>query len=669
MSDTGLVGRRGELAEVAGRLARYRLVTVTGVGGVGKTRLARHAVAEVRPRFPDGVWWVELSPLVDGAMLTYAIAEALPLVDQSTRPMLDVVAEYLAGCELLLVLDTCEHLVRECAEAVAALLMVAPGLRVLAASRRPLGLSVEDVVPLCPLPEADALALLARRAGGAAHGRADGGESAALCRRLEGLPLAIELAAARLGEMTPGELNRRLEDRFEVLGESRQPVYAADPPWHQALRTAIGWSHQLCTPAQRLAWARLSVFAGSFDREAARRVCADDRLPVQDVSGLLTSLVQSSIVEWVPEGSESRYRMLDTIREFGAFWLRGLGEEQRVRRRHLDHYLALARTADAAWFGPEQADWYRRTNSEHANFRAALDFCLTEGDGQGALELSGALWFVWFACGFATEGRHYLDRALAMDGAAGRVRDKALWARCLVAITQGDWETARRCATAFKEVTAGDDDTTVSQAAAFLSGAILGGDGRHTEAIETHTAAPDARTASGRYGSAWGLIRLSRAFSHVFLGQFDQARAVSTELRADCAEHGEIWLRAFGDYTLALAALFGGRPDEAAAHARAATGGKRQFQDSVGIALCLDLLASAAVASGDAERAARLLGTADRLWQAVGSARIGSEDFATARAACETEARSALGDDAYGAAFDAGYEDDLDAVVADVLTV
>ncbi|MFH9069467.1 ATP-binding protein [Streptomyces alboflavus] len=669
-SDTGLVGRRRELAELRGRLAQHRLVTLSGVGGVGKTRLARQAAAALRPRFRDGVWWAELSPLADGALLTYAIAEALPLVDQSGRPMLEAVAEYLAGRELLLVLDTCEHVVGECADAVAALLMTAPGLRVLATSRRPLGLSVEDVVPLAPLPEADARALLALRVGDAVPGgTGDGSEVAALCRRLDGLPLAIELAAARLREMSPAELNRRLDDRFEVLGETRQPVYEADPPWHQALRTAIGWSHQLCTPAQRLAWARLSVFAGTFDKEAARRVCADDRLPARDVSDLLASLVQSSIVEWVPAGPVSRYRMLDTIREFGLFWLRGLGEEEAVRRRHVDHYTALAHTAEQSWSGPDQVAWYHRVNAEHANFRAALDSCLADGDGHRAQELSGTLWFVWFACGFATEGRHYLDRALALGPTPGHVRGKALWASGLIAMTQGDPASVHGVAAALRDATADGDDATAPYAVAYLTGAALIVTGRYAAAIETLGTPPSARPAPGNFDAAWGLIRTARAFTHVFLGQYDEAAAVSAELCADCARGGELWLRAYGDYTRALAELARGRPAEAVTHARAAVRGKHRFQDGLGMALALDLLAAASVATRDAVQAARLLGGADRLWQTMGSARAGSEDVVAARRACEAKARGLIGDEAYGAAFRAGYENDLDAVVTEALAV
>ncbi|MGA4840680.1 ATP-binding protein [Streptomyces sp. G45] len=665
-----LIGRRAELADVAARLTRNRLVTISGVGGVGKTRLARRVADDARPRYPDGVWWVELSPLEDGALLAYAIAEALPLVDQSGRPVLDVVAAYLAGREPLLVLDTCEHVAEECADAVTALLMAAPGLRVLATSRRPLGLPVEDVVPLEPLPEADARALLARRAEATAPGRALGDdEAAALCRRLEGLPLAIELAAARLRELPPDELNRRLDDRFDVLGETRHPVYDADPPWHQALRTAVGWSHQLCTPAERLAWARLSVFAGTFDEEAARRVCADARLPAEDVPGLLGALVRGSIVEWVPSGAASRYRMLDTIREFGAFWLRGLGEEDVLRRRHADHCLALAHTADAAWSGPGQEAWYRRASDEHANFRAALDFCLAEGNGRRAQELAGALWFVWFACGLATEGRHYLNRALALDAATrGHARGKALWASGLIALNQGDSAGARRAADALRDATADGDDPTAEQAVAYLSGAALSTSGAHTEAIGTFDAVPRARPAHGRYAAAWGLIRTARAFSHVCLGQFDEAAAVSAELCAECARGGERWLHAYGDYTRALAELSRGRPAEAVTHARAAVRGKHRFRDSLGIALSLDLLAAASVAARDADRAARLLGSADQLWATMGStARVGSEDFAAARRACEAAARGLIGDEAYGAAFRAGYEGDLSAVVAEAM--
>ncbi|MFF9898827.1 ATP-binding protein [Streptomyces longispororuber] len=673
--DSELIGRTDELAELTARLGRHRLVTLTGVGGVGKTRLARRAAGELLPRFADGVWWVDLSPLQDGAMLAYAVAEALPLVDRTTRPVLEVLSEYVAGRRLLLVLDTCEHVVRDCAEAAATLLTVAPGLRVLATSRRPLGLPVEDVVPLGPLPEADAVTLLARRAAATDAGLtgADGAEVAALCRRLEGLPLAIELAAARLREMPPAELNRRLADRFAVLGETRQADYEADPPWHQALRTAIGWSHQLCTPDQRLLWARLSVFAGHFDVDAARAVCADDRLPAAEVPRLLASLAQGSILEWQPAGAGERYRMLDTIREFGAFWLRGLGEEHEVRSRHRDHYRALARTAEAAWFGPDQVTWYGRTAGDHPNFRAALEFCLVQQDGGTAQELSGTLWFVWFACGLTREGCHYLDRALALPSRGGLVRARAVWARGLLALAQGDGETAQHCAAAFREALArpGDprpDDQGRAIAAAYLEGSSYAVRGHQDEAAAMLDGVHRPTPPDGWYTPVWGLLQTARAFTYVHQGRYTRAADVADVLGVECARRGDIWLRAWADYIRALAELGQGRPQPAAAHARAAIAGKRRLRDHLGIAMALDVLACATVASGRAAQAAHCLGVADQAWETIGTPRLGSPDLLAARDACEDATRRLLGDAAAARALRGGHTSDIDTALTALVT-
>ncbi|GGY09379.1 hypothetical protein GCM10010358_72790 [Streptomyces minutiscleroticus] len=678
--ETGrLVGRRAELAQLARLCGRSRLVTVTGAGGVGKTRLARRVAAELQPSFADGAWWVELSPLRDGSALPYAVAEALALADQTTRPMRKVVAEHLAGRETLLVWDTCEHLVQDCRGFAASLLIAAPGLRILATSRRPLALAAEEVFPLVPLPlpgmddaAADALVLLADRAAEAVPGfavtDANRTELAALCRRLEGLPLALELAAARLREMPVAELNKRLDDRYAVLGNTETEDLDADPPWHQALRTAIGWSHQLCTPAERLAWARLSVFAGGFDAEAASEVLADKHLPAQDVPRLLAALVRDSILQWVPTGAGKRYRMLDTLRDYGAFWLRGLGEEEVLRRRHRDHYLARARAADAAWIGPDQVAWYERTVADHANLRVALDHCLAERDGHAALELAGALWFFWYACGFAQEGRHYLDRALALDTAAGPARAKALWTCGHTAINLGDTATSLRLADDFRAAVAGEADASAGCAAAYLEGAALAVHGRPAQAAEVLDAVPHTRPAGGRYDAAWFLLRATRAFVHVLFGQFADALAVAEELCAECARRGETWMRAWGDYLRALAALGLGRAEEAAAHARTALDGKHRLHDSVGIAMTLDVLASAAVASGHTEQAARLLGLAEQIWHTLGTPQMGSPELVTARTACEDTARRLLGNDAYQTAFHAGYDTAPNTGIAEALT-
>ncbi|MEU7487100.1 AAA family ATPase [Streptomyces sp. NPDC042319] len=680
---TGMVGRRTELAEIRRLFAgAARLVTLTGVGGVGKTRLALEAAAELQPAFRDGVWLVELSPLGQGALLAHTIAEALPLADQTTRPMVDVLADYLAERELLLVLDTCEHLTDACALTVQELMRAAPGLRILATSRRPLDAADEEVFTVEPLPvpetddpasaQADAVVLLAERAAqsvpGFAVSDASRAELVRLSRRLDGLPLAIELAAARLGEMSVGELTDRLDDRFTVLGETDEVVAGTEPPWHQALRTAIGWSHQLCSPAERLLWARLSVFAGTFDAEAARQVCTDARLAAEHIPGLLADLVDTSILIWQPTGGGERYRMLDTLREYGAGWLRGLGEEDELYRRHRDYYQVLAHRADTAWMGPDQTAWHERTVTEHANLRAALDLCLAEEDGHAALKLSGELWFLWFACGFSKEGRHYLDRALALAPAAGPAHAKALWASGLIAIVQGDAETLGRVAGTFRTAATGETDESAPAAAAYLEGANFTMNGQMTRTAEVLDAAPRSLPASGRYQAGWFLARTIRAFAHVHLGQFADAAAVADDLRAECARHGETWAHAWGHYMRALAALGLGRTDEAADHARTALDGKRRLHDSLGIALVVDLLASVAVASGHAERAAWLLGSAEQIWYTLGVPQVGQPELVAARKKCEAQARRLIGNDAYQTAFDAGHHTALDTCIAYALS-
>src|SRR6516225_9643420 len=344
---TSFVGRRGELAEVRRLLAGSRLVTLTGVGGVGKTRLAVRAAAGLRRAFRDGVWLVQLDQLRDPALVAQAVAGALGLQDRAGYAPAAALAEYLAGRQLLLVLDNCEHLVDAAAKLADLLLRAAAELRVLATSREALTMTGETVlaVPPLPVPEArqplaaaelgvfPAVRLFAERAAqvvpGFAVTEANVAAVAGICRRVDGLPLAIELAAARLPVLSAEQIEERLSDRLGLLTRGGR----ARPARQQTLRASIEWSHELCSRAERLLWARCSVFAGGFELDAAEGVCAADRLAAGRVLDLLAALAGKSILTTGHLERVARYRLPEPLREFGQERLRESGEEAALRRR------------------------------------------------------------------------------------------------------------------------------------------------------------------------------------------------------------------------------------------------------------------------------------------------------------------------------------------------
>ncbi len=389
---TDFVGRQDELTGIAALLAESRLVTIVGPGGVGKTRVALVAAAQAAASYPDGPWIVELSNLRDPALLPNTGACVLGLPEQDTRSALDAVLEYLRDRRLLLILDTCEHLLDACADLIQAVLRDAPGVTVLATSRQPLDMPGEHTFPIGPLPVpendwlplaatglagcGDAVELFALRAATAVPDFAITPDNAAdvirLCRRLDGIPLAIELAVVQLRALPLGELLDRLNHRFTVLTGGRPGAL----PRHQTLRMAIEWSHELCSDAERRLWARLSVFAGAFSLVAAQEVCAEVSLERPDVVDAVIGLVDKSVV--LMEGE--RYRMLDTVREFGAEQLASSGELACCRARHIARYLAMARYFGVHFTDDDQLDRYYELRSVHHNLRAALEYALELDD-------------------------------------------------------------------------------------------------------------------------------------------------------------------------------------------------------------------------------------------------------------------------------------------------
>ncbi|MFF4255236.1 ATP-binding protein [Streptomyces sp. NPDC001663] len=659
------VGRQLELAEIAGLLGTERLVTLTGSGGVGKSRLALRAAHAAKAAFPGGTWLVELSELRDPELLTNTVAAATRLTEQTLRPLLQAVCEHLAGAPVLLVLDTCEHVLDECARVVQELLANVEDLRVLATSRQPLGVPGEHLLTVSPLPlgeRDDAVALFTARAAAAVPSFAvtDGNRAhvAAVCARLDGIPLALELAAVRLRGFPLDRLLEGLDSRFDLLVSPARPRLAR----HQTLRTAIGWSHELCTPLERLLWARLSVFAGGWDVESAEFVCHGGPLDAEDILALLASLTEKSIVTRDGEGAAVRYRMLDTVRSFGAEWLTGLGEQETVRRRHRDYFRWIARQGEAEWLGPGQRMWAERLTAEHANLRLAVEECLAAPEPTTALELAGCLWYFWFACGFTEEGRAYLERALrrAPDG-AGPEHTLAIWAHRLVTVVPDDLEAAESVSAAYVWLA---EERRLPVPALPLTGASLAVRGESARSAVLYGRIGQAPAADGGAEFFQLLTLALQAYLLASQAAFERCAAVAERLRADCAKLGELWMRAWGDFFLALAAIGLGHLDEAVRSAREALTAKWRVHDQLGAAAVADLLVVAQASRGEAELAARLLGISRRLWYAAGLPQLGRSDKTVFHREYERRLRAALGDARFTEAVREGRELSQDAAIA-----
>jgi predicted ATPase len=416
---TGFVGRRKEVAEVRRLLTSSRVVTLAGPPGVGKTRLALRTAEEAGRRFRDGVWMVELGGLRDSSLLAQEVARALDLHDASISWVVDTLAQHLGDRRLLLLLDNCEHLLDSCAVLVDSLLRFCPHLQVLATSRQSLGIDGETVLRVPPLSvpekgslEGEAVELLVARAASVLSGQnldQDQKRAAAeLCRRLDGIPLAIELAAVRLKTLSIEQILDRLGDRFGVLGEKER----ASPPHRRTLRAALDWSYALTSDEERTLWQRLSVFPASFDMPAVKEVCVGHPLQVERVLDVLDGLVDKSVIAATRSGNEMRYRMLESVRDYGLEKLPSDGDESALRCRHRDYYSEFCQQAWGHWTDSSQPQWFERLEADHENLRAALDWCIENAEPETGCTMAANMWLYWEARGHLTEGRRRLATLL-----------------------------------------------------------------------------------------------------------------------------------------------------------------------------------------------------------------------------------------------------------------
>ncbi|MFF8975506.1 helix-turn-helix domain-containing protein [Streptomyces cellulosae] len=688
---TSFVGREAELAAGAEALGAYRLVTLVGVGGVGKTRLARRLVRTVEQRFADGVFCAELADLTDPDTVAEAIASATGVQIASGQDPVAALAVALHRRKALLLLDNCEHLLSGCALAVHGLLTRLPQLRVLATSRQPLDIGAEYVLPVKPLdlpsptdghpnggdltspgraPSAS-MVLFADRARAASPGFRITEENrhlvAQVCRRLDGLPLALEIAARRLRTLTPAELLERLDHRFRFLGPGAAERTAH--PRHQALRALFDWSFELCTEAEREAWQQLSLCSGGALLHDAERLCGSPgpdgtvTTTPDDAFEAVTGLVDKSLVTRVTTGARTRLHMLETVRAYGQERLAEAGRTCHAQRRHRAHYLGLAARAGAALGTPEEAHWLRRLRAEHVNLRQVVTAPPPPGEPPEAL-LHASLGF-WLHCLTSAnvgEGagwmRKILERHPRPPSAATTVAwCRAAWVASFLLTLHGDHHGAREV------VERGERALATTRSAADSTGSPVG----EADRSELTAAFFQMRSLMALLaGEAEASVNYARAalrseyfstslltepqcvsqlgFAAILRGDRRHAAPLLEQALAMSEARGDTWHRCYLLWALAVHHGETERPDLALEFLRSALRHMREIDERMGEAALGETLAWVLTLLGDTRPAAILLGAVDKAWHPAGLPRLfGFAHLTAHRERCIDNARAALG--------------------------
>jgi len=592
-----------------------------------------------------------------------------------------LLSEYLRHRQLLLIIDNCEHLLEACADFADMLLRAAPDLRIVATSRQAFGIAGEHVHQVGTLPVPDfnakpatvgattypALTLFADRAAAVAPGFTINPENEGavirLCQRLEGIPLAIELATVRLRVLTVDELSKRLESRLEVLTTGNRTA----PARQQTLAATLDWSYDLCTPAEQALWARVTVFAGGFTLEAIESICTDQTIPREALLDTVAGLADKSILIRQEEGHTARFRLLETIREYGQARLRESGEEQELRRRHRDWYLHFVERLAAEWFGPQQEQWATRLQHEHANLRTALDFCLShQSEVRTGLRMAGLPWYRRLAMGSVTEARHWLHRALDSDTEPSVERARALCTDGLIAIHQGDpaasaiLEESRALASQM-----GDEAALLTAVEALGIHALHNGEPSIAVELFDECLRMSEATGETAVGPDYQVgLRISLATAYIQQDRLDPALSLLQDVRVHCEQVGEHWLLSYALKGIGFVNFARGELDRAEAHLLEALRLKRPFLDVLGVADALDVLAWTTVVRGEGQRAAVLLGGSAQLWRSLGAQLFGSKELMARREQFEHEARRLVGDQAFDAAFARGSDLGLEEIIA-----